>query len=253
MLTLCSHVCGDAHCQKVYHEYCLNFKVSNTKRAWVCPRHYCDKCANKSLVVACVYCPFSQCAACVSASTEPLLASSKLVDSSAIGWVAGSDVHTFVCSGCISLAQTAVQNNFLKSGSLADMMPLTLASEEMPALIPPSPLSKKKKKKTTKPSHRPVEASYTQVYLNPRPRKVNGEEECTPWTAEEDEALGKILASPKSSRRGDVRRISRTAYADLLLQPQYSLLLGHSYADFIARVTQYPPDVPAPPATSAAK
>jgi hypothetical protein len=54
--------CSVIKCQKVYHDYCLDFKIGDHK--WICPRHFCDICASAELAYVCIYCSMSICGNC---------------------------------------------------------------------------------------------------------------------------------------------------------------------------------------------
>lgn len=55
--------CGSG-CKKVYHEYCLGYKVPNDTSDWICMRHFCVMCGSKDIIYQCEYCPFSSCKNC---------------------------------------------------------------------------------------------------------------------------------------------------------------------------------------------
>ena len=94
-------------CLKVYHDYCLDYKVPETQKFWKCPRHTCTHCGSEDIKFVCKYCPISICGGCTKEMTERYNhARYSLFDPvSLISSGLGPDVQSIACQSCVEMIE----------------------------------------------------------------------------------------------------------------------------------------------------
>jgi hypothetical protein len=117
---LCGTRGGPFGCRKVYHDYCLSYKVPESVSVWICPRHYCDVCGSDKLTYMCKYCPFSICARCPEAMVERFgLAKYKAVSKPLTGEFDDS-VQVVVCQTCLNAVEQCKMSKDLPARYVID-------------------------------------------------------------------------------------------------------------------------------------